>query len=68
MEGSQFGGESSVPIFLDQLLCTGDEESLSECDMYTEPGMHMCGHQHDVGVICLCKLILYCLLSKNSYL
>ena len=55
VEGSQFGGEYSGPIFLDQLHCTGDEESLSECDMYTQPGMHMCGHQHDVGVICHCK-------------
>ena len=57
VEASQFGGESSVPIFLDQLHCTGDEESLSECHMYTEPGMHMCGHQHDVGVICQCKMM-----------
>ena len=57
VEESQFGGESSGPIFLDQLHCTGDEESLSECDMYTDPGMHMCGHQHDVGVICQCKLL-----------
>ena len=54
VEGSRFGGESSGPIFLDQLHCTGDEESLSEC---TEPGMHMCTHQHDVGVICQCKMM-----------
>ena len=57
VEGSQFGGESSGPIFLDQFHCSGDEYSLSECDMYTEPGMHMCGHQHDVGVICQRKII-----------
>ena len=57
VEASHFGGVSSGPIFLDQLHCTGDENSLSECDMYTEPGMHMCGHQHDVGVICQRKLI-----------
>ena len=69
VKGSQFGGESSGPIFLDQLHCTGDEESLSECDMNIGPGMHMCGHHHDVGVICQCKLILYCLHStKKSYL
>ena len=58
VEGSPFGGESSGPIFLDQLHCTGDEESLSECDMYTEPGIHMCGHQHDVGVICHRKMCI----------
>ena len=63
VEGSQFGGESSGPIFLDQLHCTGDEESLSECDMFTQPGMHMCGHQHDVGVICQRK-IMFC--SESS--
>ena len=57
VEASQFGGESSGPIFLDQLHCTGDEESLSECDMYTQPGMHMCGHQNDVGVICQRKMM-----------
>ena len=59
MQASQFGGESSGPIFMDQFHCTGDEESLSECDMYTEPGMHMCGHQNDVGVICQCKKICF---------
>ena len=58
VKGSQFGDHSSGPIFLDQLHCTGDEESLSECDMNTEPGIHMCGHQHDVGVICQCKMML----------
>ena len=65
VEGSQFGGESSVPIFLDQLHCTGDEESLSECDMYTQPGMHMCGHQHDVGVICQRKKTLFCIALRE---
>ena len=59
VEGSQFGGESSGPIFLDLLHCTGDEESLSECGMYTEPGIHMCGHQHDVGVICYRKMCIF---------
>ena len=72
VEASHFGGESSGPIFLDQLHCTGDENSLSECDMYTEPGMHMCGHQHDVGVICQRKLMYTCimiiLLQKLSIL
>ena len=57
IEGSQFGSMSKGPIFLDEFHCTGDEESLSECDMYTEPGIHMCGHQHDVGVICQCKMM-----------
>ena len=61
-EGSMFGGKSSGPIFLDEFHCTGDEESLSECDMYTEPGMHMCGHQHDVGIICQRKTICFFLL------
>lgn len=57
VSGSQFGGDFNGPIFLDQLHCTGDEENLLECKMFTEPGIHMCGHEQDVGVICQCKLM-----------
>lgn len=56
-EASQFGGQASGPIFLDQLMCSGEEESLMDCRMYEEPGVHMCSHQHDVGVICQRKAL-----------
>ena len=46
---SQFGGEPSGPIYLDQLHCDGDEENLSEC---TSTVIHMCSHRQDVGIIC----------------
>ena len=68
VEAAQFGGESSGPIFLDQLHCTGEEESLSECDVYTEPGMHMCRHHHDVGVICQRKIVFCSLRVRNLIL
>ena len=44
-----FGGVSDGPIFLDQLHCSGQETSLTDCD-YSK--IHMCTHQHDVGIIC----------------
>ena len=55
--GSQFADYG--PIFLDQLHCTGDEESLFDCDKFTEPGLHMCEHRQDVGIICQCKSYIY---------
>ena len=46
---TEFTGGPSGPIFLDQLYCSGEEASLSECS-YT--AIHMCGHHDDVGIIC----------------
>ena len=46
---SQFSNEPSVPIFLDELHCSGDEGRLIECDVSL---IHMCSHQQDVGIIC----------------
>lgn len=40
-----------MPIWLDSLQCTGDEEHLYDCDH--EPwGEHNCEHQEDMGVCC----------------
>ena len=52
---SQFANEPSVPIFLDELHCSGDEGRLIECDVSL---IHMCSHQQDVGIICQRKYIL----------
>ena len=46
---SQFANEPNVPIFLDELHCSGDESRLIECDVSL---IHMCSHQQDVGIIC----------------
>ncbi|KAL8625952.1 hypothetical protein ACOMHN_012544 [Nucella lapillus] len=48
---SAYFGQGSGPIFLDDLQCTGTEESLLQCrakPLY----QHNCGHSEDAGVIC----------------
>ena len=40
------------PIFLDQLQCTGSEQSLLECGMGRDVGLHRCDHSMDVGIRC----------------
>ena len=44
-------GEGNGSILLDNLRCTGDEESLLECDG-GEIGVHDCSHSEDAGVRC----------------
>ena len=42
----------SGPIFLDQLQCTGSEQSFLECAMGRAVGLHRCDHSMDVGIRC----------------
>ncbi|KAG7277961.1 hypothetical protein CRUP_022131, partial [Coryphaenoides rupestris] len=44
-------GPGSGPIWLDNVVCNGEEEALSQC-AHQEFGEHNCGHHEDVGVIC----------------
>ncbi|XP_076436243.1 scavenger receptor cysteine-rich type 1 protein M160-like [Babylonia areolata] len=47
---AQFG-EGSGPILLDDVQCTGSEETLLQCR--AKPmGVHNCAHREDAGVIC----------------
>ena len=44
-------GQGVGPIFLDQLVCRGDEQRILDCDSYL--GVHMCDHTQDAGVKCI---------------
>ncbi len=44
-------GEGTGPIWLDDLMCEGDEPSLFDCD--GNLGNHDCTHDEDVGVRCV---------------
>ncbi|XP_071951750.1 scavenger receptor cysteine-rich type 1 protein M130-like [Antedon mediterranea] len=45
-------GPGSGPIILDQVDCTGYEETLGDCG-HSELGINNCNHQQDVGVHCM---------------
>ena len=44
-------GHGTGKIWIDQLNCAGDEESIFECDM-NKLGQHNCKHSEDAGVEC----------------
>lgn len=52
VSAAQFGpGDSSMPIWLDNIFCEGTEDYLSEC-RHSGWGVHNCHHYEDAGVIC----------------
>jgi len=46
---------SSVPIWLDNVGCSGGNSRLTYCD-HNGYGSHNCGHHEDAGVTCLGSL------------
>ena len=45
------GGESNVPIHLDNVVCNGTEPNLLNCT-HNGIGMEDCDHSQDVGIKC----------------
>ncbi|XP_014881277.1 scavenger receptor cysteine-rich type 1 protein M130-like, partial [Poecilia latipinna] len=44
-------GEGTDPIWLDDVVCAGTENSLADC-LHRGFGSHNCGHAEDAGAIC----------------
>ena len=49
---SAFYGQGSGQIWMDNLQCTGTEQSLEYCNFRTW-GSHNCAHNEDAGVECV---------------
>ncbi|XP_059897442.1 deleted in malignant brain tumors 1 protein-like isoform X3 [Gadus macrocephalus] len=55
--GLSFGGfgAGSGPIWLDDVVCTGEEDAITQCS-HQNYGENNCGHSEDVGIVCSGKL------------
>ena len=54
-------GQGSGPIWLDDVICSGREPSITDC-RHPGFGVHNCGHNEDASVVCECRFTSYILL------
>ncbi|XP_060941227.1 deleted in malignant brain tumors 1 protein [Limanda limanda] len=47
-------GQGSGPIWLDNVICSGREPSITDC-RHPGLGVHNCGHNEDASVVCECS-------------
>ena len=57
-------GQGTGNISLDDIFCFGSEQTINSCN-HNGWGTHNCDHSEDVGIICLCKFVLY--IHAHSY-
>ncbi|NWI14415.1 DMBT1 protein, partial [Crypturellus soui] len=50
VHGGALFGEGTGPVLLDELACTGDEESLAQCS-HQGLGIHNCRHKEDASIL-----------------
>jgi len=54
IQSSSYGsGSNPQPVWLENVYCSGDEDSLIDCYYYGGWGSRYCNHTHDVGVSCV---------------
>ena len=53
--GGAYFGESSGPIWYDNVDCVGNETNITQCS-HSGIGVHNCNHSQDAGVVCRGKL------------
>ena len=62
-------GEGSGPIWLDDVLCTGNEPILAKCGHLGIDVVRSCNHSSDAGVKCLGGQGLYAMsIASHSYI
>lgn len=47
-----FGSDNYVPIFMDEVKCTGSETHIAQCQLPQGWALHDCDHNEDAGVRC----------------
>ena len=63
---SAYYGLGSGPIWLDYLLCAGNEQTIGDCT-HRGWGNHYCNHRYDAGVKCAGGMCLFCIIFITHY-
>ncbi|XP_063960869.1 deleted in malignant brain tumors 1 protein-like isoform X4 [Lytechinus pictus] len=63
--GSAQFGQGSGPIQLDDVTCSGNEETILDCS-HRGIGEHNCGHSEDAGVVCLQQEVVRLVNGNNE--
>ena len=56
LHGARYGSTRG-PIHMSELQCSGDEQSLLQCD-FVSADNHHCGPEEEIGVICTGTLLV----------
>lgn len=52
MANGTYGSDNQVPIFMDEVTCTGSETHIAQCQLPQGWALHDCTHAEDAGVQC----------------
>ena len=57
-------GQSTGPIHMTNVMCTGDEAAITDCTFST---IHSCDHSQDVGIYCQGSCV-YCVIIITVFI